>query len=385
MIDADTDASEAEGLAEFLKRKFKMTEKLRDLIGYAVAFMQSKDEMNSITLERALPAIGRYLNGLGRFGKTAFICPVYGISECNQAFCRAAAVHGATYVLREDMEEVLIEETKDGRVFKGVRLSGNATVYSGAVVREAVIKELKGMEPLEREQRRVLIVDAPVLSLCSGTEESLLKDMLKDSFLVRRDIGGSCSAATNANGRAFMVIPPGTFNNKKVIQVVQLDRVAEAVPSGIYVVSLTSVDARGEDFDQVVDYLVTYAKSRIRELLPDPETTLNEQEGPKVLWQADFHRSLPSAGATNRTPVEGVLEFEEVVSMDCFRYCAQARAAFEKLVPGVEFLAKAEEFSSTKPPAREDEYLSTMLQSAPVPQLVDLTWFEFLGGKLIKQ
>ena len=47
----------------------------------------------------------RYGTGTG-----AFLLPVYGGGELPQAFCRVAAVAGATYVLRQGIREFVVDE-----------------------------------------------------------------------------------------------------------------------------------------------------------------------------------------------------------------------------------------------------------------------------------
>ena len=47
----------------------------------------------------------RYGTGTG-----AFLLPVYGGGELPQAFCRVAAVAGATYVLRQGIREFVVDK-----------------------------------------------------------------------------------------------------------------------------------------------------------------------------------------------------------------------------------------------------------------------------------
>jgi GDP dissociation inhibitor len=55
----------------------------------------------------ALPAIRRHLNGFGVYGQFPIIVPLYGGGgELCQAFCRAAAVKGATYILGREIKHI---------------------------------------------------------------------------------------------------------------------------------------------------------------------------------------------------------------------------------------------------------------------------------------
>lgn len=52
-----------------------------------------------------------FLKSLGRFGRSAFLRPLYGgASEVAQAFCRACAVHGGVYMLNQPIKKFLLSE-----------------------------------------------------------------------------------------------------------------------------------------------------------------------------------------------------------------------------------------------------------------------------------
>ena len=383
VLDANVEDAEEQNISQFLSSKFKMTDRLRDLIGYTVAFMQSEEDMHSKSVKEVLPSIGRYLNGLGRFGKTAFICPVYGIAECSQAFCRAAAIHGATYVLRENVNEIVSQLIDGEQTCEAVILENNVKVLAKAVVRESTLAPSNDAKPGEYEQRRVVISNTPLLSLCSDLDDKVLREMLADSFVATKKIGGPCSTSTTMNGRAFMQIPPNTFGNQKVIQAVQLDRVVEATPAGLYIVTLTTFDAGSEGLERTINYLLNNARSKLADIAP--ELTF-EGAVPKLLWQAEFRRpSRIGQGSVSKEEICGVFELPDVVSIDCYEYLKNARAVFGTLCPGLEFLSKAKTHVHVQSPASEEEYLSAMLNSAPIPQLVDLEMFRFLGGKVLER
>lgn len=62
----------------------------------------------------ALPAIRRHLNGFGVYGQFPIIAPLYGGGgELCQAFCRAAAVMGATYILGREIKQISQGSTQE--------------------------------------------------------------------------------------------------------------------------------------------------------------------------------------------------------------------------------------------------------------------------------
>jgi Rab proteins geranylgeranyltransferase component A len=76
---------------------------LRTTIQYALTLSPTPD----ISAATAIHAIRRHLNGFGLFGTFPIIVPLHGGgAELSQAFCRAAAVKGATYILGRDLQSI---------------------------------------------------------------------------------------------------------------------------------------------------------------------------------------------------------------------------------------------------------------------------------------
>ena len=70
-----------------------------------------------LRLDPTLPALRRlhkYLHSIGRYGPSAFLVGHYGgIGDIAQGFCRAAAVHGATYILGRKIESITQSEPEN--------------------------------------------------------------------------------------------------------------------------------------------------------------------------------------------------------------------------------------------------------------------------------
>lgn len=68
------------------------------------------------------------VQAMGRFGKGAYLCPLYGgASEIAQAFCRVCAVYGGIYILNQPLDKFVMDDTnnqvtgvitKDGQEYK---------------------------------------------------------------------------------------------------------------------------------------------------------------------------------------------------------------------------------------------------------------------------
>lgn len=83
--------------------------------------------------EVGMTALIRKLAAIGRYSSTPFICPMYGTAELAQAFCRAAAVGGAVYMLCNAPEVVEVGSDAEGPCVH-VTTSGGMAVRGRCVV-----------------------------------------------------------------------------------------------------------------------------------------------------------------------------------------------------------------------------------------------------------
>lgn len=86
----------------------KLSDSLITIIIHAIA-MADRDCSTS----EGMNHLCQHLQSLGRFGSSAFLVPIYGSGELPQAFCRSAAVHGGTYLLRRCAKSVQLNESGD--------------------------------------------------------------------------------------------------------------------------------------------------------------------------------------------------------------------------------------------------------------------------------
>ena len=63
----------------------------------------------------ALPTLCKmnlYLDSIGRYGDSPFLYPIYGLGGLPEAFSRLCAIHGGTYMLNTQVDEILMEGGK---------------------------------------------------------------------------------------------------------------------------------------------------------------------------------------------------------------------------------------------------------------------------------
>ena len=178
-----------------------------------------------------------HLNSLGKYGKTALLVPLYGAGELTQAFCRSAAVHGATYLLRRPATKLLLSDQSDSNTTKqinGVSLSPSKfsndsinlndkpiraphVVISNAALPYQLKRHVSSQCPKKRVLRRISILSG---KLVHG-EDNPTKEQ-----------------------RHVIIIPPNSrssVNNSYVIYGVALDDSVSIAPAGSTILHLSTI------------------------------------------------------------------------------------------------------------------------------------------------
>lgn len=113
--DQDTNATLA--MAEYLSTVHGLPEKLRAIVMYGIADLDDNNTIEALggggratSSAEGRQRLYKYAKSINRFGPGvgALLACNYGTGELTQAFCRLAAVHGATYVLKHAPAEALI-------------------------------------------------------------------------------------------------------------------------------------------------------------------------------------------------------------------------------------------------------------------------------------
>ncbi|KAF9943585.1 hypothetical protein BGZ65_000703, partial [Modicella reniformis] len=84
----------------FVQSTYGLTGKVLTAVVYAIGF----DGNDNATTTEGLKSVKIYLQSLGRYGNSAYLCPLYGVgTELAQAFCRVSAVYGGIYMLQHEL------------------------------------------------------------------------------------------------------------------------------------------------------------------------------------------------------------------------------------------------------------------------------------------
>eukprot|EP00898_Chlorokybus_atmophyticus_P002211 jgi/Chlat1/2991/Chrsp2S04714 len=274
-----------------------------------------------ISAEDGLRKLGVYLQSIGRFGaEGAWLVPFYGLSEMPQAFCRVAAVHGALYVLRRQVDAILVD--KESGACRGVLTSSGQLLHADTVIANETY--LRGFST--RAQTTLQATQRVSHCICIGD-----------------------GSVTVGQSTILMVFPPHSLphNNSYAIRASQLGEACAVCPPGKYIAHLsvrasdtdTSTSAR-DDLQPAVDALF--------------ETDGSTPEGskPRLLWSAFYNQALPNLRDSDALPANlFATELPDQVVGLC-DVVKRVEQLFARAFPGAEFFPRPAESSN---PGDDDE------------------------------
>lgn len=157
---ADTAAFDGRSFSQYLAEQ-GLPPSLRDSVCYALALATKNVSGDVPSAREGLQRLGSYLGSVGRYapGSSPFLLPIYGTGELPQALCRLAAVHGATYVLRQPARGVRVDS---GRVI-GVTLADGTQIQCSTFVCSSGAVPLGQPHGQEQLSRAICITDASLV------------------------------------------------------------------------------------------------------------------------------------------------------------------------------------------------------------------------------
>eukprot|EP00850_Spirogloea_muscicola_P022592 SM000302S11672 [mRNA] locus=s302:70159:73783:- [translate_table: standard] len=305
--------------AELLKKE-QLPLPVKNFILYAIALASEDQEAQgpgTLSADEGLRRMVLYFSSLGRFGQpqSAFLYPLYGQGELPQAFCRIAAVKGATYVLRRPIASLLLDKVT--HECRGVRTRAGQLLFC--------LKLLLGPEYLPA------LLAAPASTSndsqsCSSGEQADWRGSSKEDA---RGSVARCVCITNKSlqeGLATILVtfPPQALGPKQqtCIHVLQLSSTSSICPSSQYIVQLSCSCSPGQEAEQILGEAVEelFDKAGCRPSGASPsQTTLSARdeqadvsgggstsyappEKPELLWCCYFNQDVPSSSTLKTVP-----------------------------------------------------------------------------------
>ncbi|KAG0011282.1 hypothetical protein BGZ81_002279 [Podila clonocystis] len=114
---------------QFVQSAYGLTDKVLTAVVYAIGF----DGNDEATTADGLKSVKVYLQSLGRYGNSAYLCPLYGVgSELAQAFCRVSAVYGGIYMLQHGLDKHVVD--KESNKWQSVVDHNGQTLQAGQLI-----------------------------------------------------------------------------------------------------------------------------------------------------------------------------------------------------------------------------------------------------------
>lgn len=278
--DSSSSPENGKSFKTFLETKFSLPPHLVTAIMYGIALCSSEAE----TIGAAMERLKVHLTSVGRYGNSAYLVPQYGgAGEIAQGYCRAAAVHGATFILGKEIEKLTTEQVN------GQAGDTDASRYQ---LKLKDIDEVFTVDYVVGEEELVQSVRGTQASAsrpASSADAKLLQGVLVLDRSVRIPAPAVTSSAASS-GEAkdakeeepletgLIVFPPGSLAlqtgsyNESAITALVLGEGTFCCPKGQYVVHLTTeIRGRsdGDDAASRAKELLYAAKVKILDLAAD--------------------------------------------------------------------------------------------------------------------
>lgn len=139
-----------------LYKSFGLQPDTHQFISHAMCLELSEDHMDQPALA-TLKGLQVYCYSLARYGTSPYIYPVYGLGGLPEGFSRLCAIHGGTFMLNRDVDEIVYE---NGQAV-GVR-SGNEMARAKFVVGDPSYFPKEKVRSTGRVVRCICFLDHPI-------------------------------------------------------------------------------------------------------------------------------------------------------------------------------------------------------------------------------
>mmetsp|Transcript_21161 Transcript_21161/g.58845 ORF Transcript_21161/g.58845 Transcript_21161/m.58845 type:complete len:828 (-) Transcript_21161:305-2788(-) len=357
---------------DFLAKNHKLSPKLRSIVRYALAWETSA---SSTSLANGMVALRKHLQALGRYGTTAFLVPLYGSGELPQAFCRSAAVFGATYLLRRELLAIQVENEndhilsnqrcemtdKEKKHVKGVILSKE---YSF----DRVIQK-NSQDPYHKRMTKAIkcshvvvpfnAVDASMLQEDDDAKKHSKKRIIRRIAVLK----GSIIESDNGEQRHVIFIPPSTIGNDHAIHGVVLDSSALVSPKGYTVLHLTTTAVVGavqtEESGAIHVDDAAAILERAQAAILDSKKASKVSEEPLIeVYHVSFSHASPDMEKTrsNCHPIGVHLCSHSAQVLTTDVAFEQAEKIFSLICPGAQFLGLSNSIDKVIRERAEEKY-----------------------------
>lgn len=92
-------------------KKFSLEANTIDFVGHALAMYRDDSFLDQPAID-AINKIKLYMESIGKYGDSPFLYPIYGLGGIPEGFSRFCAIHGGTYMLNKNVDQILFNNGK---------------------------------------------------------------------------------------------------------------------------------------------------------------------------------------------------------------------------------------------------------------------------------
>mmetsp|Transcript_18508 Transcript_18508/g.26050 ORF Transcript_18508/g.26050 Transcript_18508/m.26050 type:complete len:466 (-) Transcript_18508:78-1475(-) len=140
-----------------------------EFISHAMCLMTDDAHLDQPALS-TVKELQTYCYSLARYGTSPYIYPIYGLGGLPEGFSRLCAIHGGTFMLNRDVDEIL---TDDNGVAYGVK-SGNEMAKASMVVGDPSYFPREKIHPTGQVVRCICFLNHPIPNIDNNESAQII-------------------------------------------------------------------------------------------------------------------------------------------------------------------------------------------------------------------
>ena len=142
---------------EEIFKKHSLEENTIDFLGHSIALHHNDFYLYEPAVD-TIEKMKLYINSQGRYGDSPFLYPIYGLGGLPEAFSRLCAIHGGTYMLNTNPDEITFDA--DNKV-TGIKVGGDTATAPLVICDPSYVNE-KMLKPTNKIIRAICILNHPI-------------------------------------------------------------------------------------------------------------------------------------------------------------------------------------------------------------------------------